>query len=443
MSSHARSPSGNTLSEEYIQDCFHSYLKSSLTQAKVERLLDADILSSAEGDLMITGPALCLYFAALRCTTNPPSVPLPRRNKTSDPMELSAENCPPAFQSFLQVWARTVPSIQSLAPEHQHDLARLICNLEPISSPPSAVHGIAADMRAVAIEISQRRSFQDRYASDLQAALDSGNGPSSPRAKKASFVPPPSYDIAASPTSSAHSSPHSGSAALPPSSPHAVTHNHEIPPQSPSHLSPFTPGSSSGWPSRSQSPTILSPTSPAIEFIRETLYAALGDVLERQPTLRAMLKQDPTRAYFASVAFAILDVATTSMTSEGAVVGVLGTPLSLDDCPPEYRPFMMELGAIGRLAKDLEEEDNNVALEYAQRGEDIPVTRMDRIRAMLENGVGCEQRRREEEEGRASPEGKAVAFTNRINGLSLGMTTLRAFRERQDIVFKVLAGISS
>ena len=43
------------LSEEFVQDCFHSYLKSSLTQAKVERLVDTELLSSAEGDLMITG----------------------------------------------------------------------------------------------------------------------------------------------------------------------------------------------------------------------------------------------------------------------------------------------------------------------------------------------------------------------------------------------------
>ena len=43
------------LSEDYIQDSFHSYLKSSLTQAKAEHLLDADVLSSAAGDLMITG----------------------------------------------------------------------------------------------------------------------------------------------------------------------------------------------------------------------------------------------------------------------------------------------------------------------------------------------------------------------------------------------------
>jgi hypothetical protein len=43
------------LDEQYVQDAFHSYLKSSLAQAKVERLLDVKVLSSAEGDLMITG----------------------------------------------------------------------------------------------------------------------------------------------------------------------------------------------------------------------------------------------------------------------------------------------------------------------------------------------------------------------------------------------------
>lgn len=52
----APSDSNRTLSEKYIQDCFHSYLRSSLTQAKAERILDVDVLSSAESDLMITGP---------------------------------------------------------------------------------------------------------------------------------------------------------------------------------------------------------------------------------------------------------------------------------------------------------------------------------------------------------------------------------------------------
>ena len=44
-----------SLDEQYVQDAFHTYLKSSLAQAKVERLLDVELLSSAEGDLMITG----------------------------------------------------------------------------------------------------------------------------------------------------------------------------------------------------------------------------------------------------------------------------------------------------------------------------------------------------------------------------------------------------
>lgn len=43
------------LDEHYVQDAFHSYLKSSLAQARAERLLDVNMLSSAEGDLMITG----------------------------------------------------------------------------------------------------------------------------------------------------------------------------------------------------------------------------------------------------------------------------------------------------------------------------------------------------------------------------------------------------
>ncbi|KAG6852870.1 hypothetical protein C0991_008450 [Blastosporella zonata] len=428
--------SRNLLSERYIQDSFHSYLKSSLTQAKAERLLDAEILSSAESDLMISGPALCLYFAALRCTTNPPSVPLPRGSKSEPSVELSYDNCPPAFVDFLHVWASAVPAIQNLVPSHQHDLARVICGLEPISQPVQpAIGGIAADLRAVAIEISQRRSFQDRFASDLQAALDSGTTPGSPNSRKASFVPPPVYDP--SPSSSTRTSLDSRP---PPSPRHSA---YDIPPPSPSYLSPPPSASGSSFPRRSPSPSVLAPNSPAIEFIRETLYASIADALEQQPSLRTLLKRDPPRAYFASVAYAILDVATTSITPDGSVVGVLGTPLTLRDCPPELRPFMMELAAIGAQAKDMEDADNEVAMKHAQRGEDIPPSKMERVKKMLEQGVGYAEGRREAEERRRSVEGRAVAFTNRINALSLGMTRLRAFRERQDEVFKVLAGIGN
>jgi DICT domain-containing protein len=43
------------LDEEYVQNSFHTYLKSSLTQAKVEKLIEDQVLASAEADLMISG----------------------------------------------------------------------------------------------------------------------------------------------------------------------------------------------------------------------------------------------------------------------------------------------------------------------------------------------------------------------------------------------------
>jgi len=433
------------LNEQTIQDSFHSYLRSSLAQAKAERLLDADVLSSAQADLMITGPALCLYFAALRSTTNPPSVPLPRSSKGTPAMELSFENCPPIFAHFLRVWAEAVPKIQALAPEYQHDLARVVCGLRPVTEPVNpSINGIAADIRAVAIEISQRRSFQDRYASDLQAALDAGE---SSRSRKVSFVPPPMYEESPrpSPTSSPSPSPHPSIASgrSTPSAPNSpIDRNKGLPAvPSPGLLSPIR--AQSGFPRRSNSPTILSPESPAIEFIRETLYAAVGDVLERHRSLRRLLKRDPSRAYFSSVAFAILDIATTAVTVDGtAIVGVLGTPLRLEDCPTELRPFMQELIAIGAQARELEQVDNETAMKYAQRGEDIPEPILDRVKVIFELGIGNE-RERGRQEGRLSVEGRGVAFANRINALSLAMTKLRAFRERQDQVFKILAGIGS
>ncbi|OBZ66153.1 hypothetical protein A0H81_13881 [Grifola frondosa] len=431
-----------TLSEEYVQECFHSYLKSSLTHAKAEGLLDTDTLSSAEADLMITGPALCLYFAALRSTTNPPSVPLPRRSKNSiaPPTELSLTNCPQTFRPFWLVWSQSVPPIQALVPEYQHDLARIICGLPPLVQPPNPrLKGIAADLRAVAIEISMRRTFQDRYASDLQAAIDAGGHS---RSVKASFVPPPVYDDASlRPSSSFLSSPTTSSSSLSP-----------IPP------SPSSP-----------TPSILTRDTPAIEFIRETLYAALADVLERIPYLRRLLRTDPPRAYFAAVAFAILDVASSSATrspktlmesgsGEPAVRGVLGQTVRLSQCPADLRPFMQELCAIGTASHEMEEEDSDATVKALQNGEDPPIPRLERVRDILQGGVGhayndCTAQGDEErsvmtESSRIDPrrrttstENRAVAFANRINALALGMTKLHAFRERQEIVFKVLAGV--
>ncbi|PCH39339.1 hypothetical protein WOLCODRAFT_158902 [Wolfiporia cocos MD-104 SS10] len=472
--------------EEYVQEAFHSYLKSSLTQAKIEGLLPANVLSSAEGDLMITGPALCLYFAALRSTTNPPSVPLPRRSKShsgrTPTFYLSHDNCPPAFRPFWMVWSQSVPEIQALIPEHQHDLARIICGLPPISSPVNArVAGIAADLRAVAIEISMRRTFQDSYANDLQAALDAGTGG---RVKvKASFVPPPTYDAvqsASAPKSSlSHSPSKSSTLSRSPSKSSYLSHSASLS----SKISSSSPRISSFNPlppsSRSPQPTILTPDSPVIEFIRETLYAALADVIERMPSIKRYLRTDPTRAYFAAVAFAILDVATSSVTypvpdrtfadfypedaekeQEAIIHGVLDKTLRLSQCPPELRPFMAELCAIGKAAHEMEEEDSLATVHALEHDQEPPSPRLERVRDIIEGGVGhmfhshgtrsrgssaahSEGRPTEHRRRTGSTENRAVAFANRINALALGMIQLRAFKERQDTVFKVLAGVGS
>lgn len=419
-----------TLPESTIQDAFHSYLKSSLTHAKAERLLDPALLESAEADLMVTGPALCLYFAALRCTTNPPSVPLPRSRKggEGEPIDLSPTNCPPTFIPFLTAWARLVPPIQALPPERQHDLARVICGLSPLYQGEGVGVGVgetAHRLRAIALEISQRRSFQDRFAGDIQAALDGGGG----EKRTTSFVPPPGYDSPPPPTPPPRSSP-------PPSSPEREGNE-------------------------------------AILTIRETLYAALGDVLSAHArVLRPLMARDPPRAYFGSVALAVLDVAVGGMVwsasvgegesvSEGEgrrsmerrsmdgekegeregrmrAIGVRTPlphtpPLTLEACPPALQPFMRELCGV---AEEWRERDDREAVSTANSSNpnsNSNQTTLERVVDLLIQGAYSG--------GRTSPEGRTLAFANRVSALALGVTRLAAFRERQDEVFGILRAV--
>ncbi|KAG9010970.1 hypothetical protein FRB95_004417 [Tulasnella sp. JGI-2019a] len=528
----APNPQQPALDEQNVMNGFHSFLSNALAQAKAERLLEEEILASAESDIMVAGPALCLYFAALRSSTNPPSVPIPRSSAPGEPpLSLNPTTCPPAFRAYFSIWTAAVPLIQALPGDEQHDLARIICGREPLSPSTSrqdVLKRIAAELRSVAIEISQRRTFQERYQADLQAALDHGrpmspDGRRTPSPLRATFVPPPGYEpeekplpstpggLVSSPTRSSHQYDR------PPRSPYPGMHvvNQDAPtPYSPAitssipavngrapspapasprrtstHAQPTIPvrghtrnqssssqflelpgannnASGASGPSirRSPSPTILTQQDPAILIIRETLYAALADVLARTPELRSMLKTDPSRAYFASVGLAILEVSLTSITPEGNVRAVLGTELKLGDAPQNYRPLMQELQRIGTRSRELEAEDDARAMELLSASDDaLPEPRMDRVRKMLVKGVarGWEelhsdeeagamadagqhsQRRREGGQRRGSrsqsPAGTALELTNRINALALGMTKLPAFKERQNSIFKVLA----
>ncbi|CAG7854758.1 SubName: Full=Uncharacterized protein {ECO:0000313/EMBL:CCA66337.1} [Serendipita indica DSM 11827] len=421
MASQSAPSASHALPEALVINGFHLFLINSLSQAKLEKLIDEDTLASAETDVMISGPALCLFFAALRSQTTPPSVPIP-----GAPVVLSIETCPPIFQSFFQLWSRCVPEIQALPSNSQHDLARVICDLEPLTPNPQVTR-IAADIRSVAIEITQRRTFQERYRSDLQSALDVGQPAGGEKRRVAAFSPPPSYEETSSqhshsPHSSVHSSPQRApvplpstpsrlNAALPPT-PHAPggsegmasiesTISH---PQDTTHLtvgtnaaSSTTSAATSSSRSRSPSPTLIPPDSPAINLIRETLYAALGEVIASTPGIVPLMKTDPARAYFSAVGLSILTVSTDCITVDGGVITPIGKVLTLAECPVAYRPLMSELGRIGAQAKTIIEEDNDRTIAAVRAGEVPPQPRMERVRRMLEHGVAREEARYDEE----------------------------------------------
>ena len=342
-------------------------------------------------------------------------MPLPRSSKSAPPRELTESNCPPAFLGFHRVWASTVPKIQDLAPEYQHDLARVICGLQPVAVPLNpVVSGIAADLRAVAIEISQRRSFQDRYASDLQAALDAG--PSGANLKvKSSFVPPPAYD---GPSDSGYKN---GT-------------------KKGSPLSPL-----STFPMRTPSPVLFPHNSPALERIRQILYAALGDVLAGNVALGRLLKWDPPRAYFASVSLAIIEVSIRAIQPDGSIDGGVGMQLTIGECPDALKPLMVELADIGKQVKKIRKEDTDAAIDAAQRGDRPTVPRLDELKRILQDGVGCDRGPDacdgEQLARRESIEGRTVAFSNRINALALNISKVKTFRERQNEVFEILSAV--
>lgn len=287
---------------------------------------------------------------------------------------------------------------------------------------------------------------------------------------KAKFIPPPAYDEpprspppAKQPTSPKADKPFSPAVASDPT-------GHLRPPTSPtSSYAGSSRGRRSAESSRSRpaSPSFLTDEDPVIYLIRETLYASLADVLSLTPSLKNTMRQDPARAYFAAVSLAVLDVAVKAVTPAGDVKGVLGQYVTFDECPDLLKPAMRGLDAIARRAKEIAEEDDQRAMEMLTEGKDAElagmITRMERLKMMLERGAGAEEARspgptsvpgggggggggEEDEEGvnrgRVSPNGTTIELANRINALAMGLTSLAAFRERQNDVFTILAGVN-
>jgi len=94
-----------------------------------------------------------------------------------------------------------------------------------------------------------------------------------------------------------------------------------------------------------------------------------------------------------------------------------------------------ELISIGLDAAQLQEEDTQQVIRCLQSGEDIPVPRSERVTKILEEGIGGDGG---DDGVRRSLEGRAVVFANRVSRLSLTLTKLKAFKDRQGDVFQLL-----
>ncbi|KDE06668.1 hypothetical protein MVLG_03015 [Microbotryum lychnidis-dioicae p1A1 Lamole] len=426
------------VTEEAVIAGFHSIMKDSLAQAKGEGLLDDKELSSGDLDIRIAGPGLALFFSALGATPGP-SISAPDGSFT-----LTNENCPPFFLSFFHLWQASVPSIRRLPLEARHDLALLLCSKEPLQSVLRRdVVKLSGDLKAVALEIAQRGTFQQRFQADIQFALQARvrshpndvkiySGPSESTASEEG-APPPRYEAMASnqpgPLLGFADTARRGSDA-----------DHR--------------GSSSGGMVRHE--TSDAAMMENLKVIRETLYSALADVLVSSTSLRSLASRGPewqSRLFFASSCLAILEVALTRVDDEGVRTVNLGSGrrsvIEASDTPPHLRPLFTKLLQVSRVARSTMQQDDVRAIQEAT--DDVPpsTSRIDRLRYRLENGVEHETETREGARGQGADdedgaEGSTVVkLANGINELALAMARLPEFSERQAEVFKIVSAVQT
>jgi hypothetical protein len=172
---------------------------------------------------------------------------------------------------------------------------------------------------------------------------------------------------------------------------------------------------------------LLDENDPVLQSIRETLYAALADVISANPGLTAS-QDDPSRTYFACTAMATLHFLLTCLTPDRTglrVIGPHGAEITLRpvDAPLAYRPLLSDLLNIGKQVLGLYQEDDSDAINTVRRGEEVFVeTRLNRLREELQQGAEYQEAGFN---GRpVSAEGLVRQVANAINGWALKVCAL-------------------
>ncbi|BGP53882.1 hypothetical protein JCM8202_006075 [Rhodotorula sphaerocarpa] len=405
-------PPADRLSEVQVVESFHLLLRESFRRAQAEGLLSEAEISAADIEVQVAGPALTLFYAALEAQGDPPCISSPDGSFT-----LSSENCPAPLASAFRLWQECVPRVRRYDEEARGDLARMVCEKEPEGMPLRMdVARTAADLKGIALEILQRRTFQIRFQADLQSSVAGPTAPAGLPAARGSppvaYEPPPLYSAEGG-SDRSRTSKDLGSQSR------SVTGAGEA------HLS--------------------GQEAEHLAVIRETLYGALADVLVTTPSILRMLAQGPewtAKAFFASTCLAILEVALVRVTAEGvrAVNLGRGSPrvIGIRETPAHLRPFLSRLVEVSQAVRALAEEDDARAVREATEGvQQLSPPRLDLLRTRLSEGVGANAT------GSESEMGQIALLANGINGLALGMTSLPAFQERQAQAFQILMSVTS
>jgi len=135
------------LDEKSAIEGLHRLLQATLSTIKE---IEPVMRQAAEGDLHVAAPALGLFWASLRVPTKPPIIALPTADWDNNlansfptahqarhvrgPL-LTAETCPLSLRPLFQLWCNIIPRVQALSPRLQSEVARIICELEPLEFP--------------------------------------------------------------------------------------------------------------------------------------------------------------------------------------------------------------------------------------------------------------------------------------------------------------------